>query len=713
MKDFFKTYNQRKDFLYYKIIGFVFMLSITILSIVFSINANVIKQYENYSWYQPFHILSFVNDQLSIEKSPKINELSIKPSQKPPKDYRHIFIIDRSFSTDLNKDIEDYTQKIKDEIYKPINKETTINKSDLDGLSLQEVLCLKMNLGLFQEERIQNEGYSIITSVNLYDGRPKGKNGHLFKYLDLDKNPGGSYKEQCEFKKGETNIFFYNKVVKEYIAKKRFTKSQNDRTNFAEIFSEIQNVFFPKEKKAPETIITIFSDFHHDVNGKKQVPFFDVELAMKKLSASREIHQVNLVRIPRNEMSQKQESEIFRLINQMKRHFSNAFYYHIYTPSLVNENDINESIKEILIPTETIDNNLIFYYPYDDSKLGISKEARMEMKINFEDSLYQRKCLISLHSSEVSENNINLLLKFNDKIKKNEFRNEVINIGGHVYEDNKDAELIKASFINSNSVNQFSDLSLNIYPYKSNSKFRVPIIFKEKLSKINSILLGVSTLTTLISLILFVFFIISDKVLCNNQSKKINSSLLAFFIVLVSNVMFMLIIWTIWLFNLSPGNLLLPGIYILISSMFFGFFSYSIEYKKNHSSQSPNMEIPEEEIKKYLEKNKPLLNIYNQHNIDIIDKNIKSHLTNVSSSVENKVKSEMNSFTSKFDNSEKYKSELVNLSEKIESISSQLDEVKTQLSNNEHQKESDFDEMKEGINDIKTKLESDSEISGE
>ena len=82
---FLRTYDKKKSNIYYRIARFALVLSITILTVVFSINADIFKQYSedyNYYWWWPFHILMFANEQLKLENKPLENKITIKPAGK-------------------------------------------------------------------------------------------------------------------------------------------------------------------------------------------------------------------------------------------------------------------------------------------------------------------------------------------------------------------------------------------------------------------------------------------------------------------------------------------------------------------------------------------------------------------------------------------------------------------------------------------------------
>jgi len=533
------------------------MLAIAVISIVFSVNANIIKEYSDYKWYNPIDILSFVDQQIKISQEPEINELEIIESDSSASDYTYLFLVDRTGSTTMSSDLKAYTQKFRDTIFNSITETYTPEKKEsekLKKLSLQELMCLKMNLSLLNKK---NEGQIIDIGVVFYDGEQtkEFRDKESYDVLGALYSSTGirDYLERFHIDEKKSSADLHSQRVRQFTDSRiiklprRNVKGRRvgDRTNFREVFKEIKKRYIGKNKKK-NIILTVFSDFHHDEKDTqeeyKNVALQQVESSIEALALENEIFQINLVRLPKIESTLKEENEVSELLKKIKQNFSNTFYYHIDAPKLIQEADINERIQEIASPTIKDDSTqLIFYYPYTNHKLGNVKETRTRFTLQCPKNKSAHKFYISLHSTEnINEMaNTNLVFYFNDREYSDEDNSKVLKIGEHLDEAYDKNDVIRASFFNVNNVQQYSDLSLNIFPFGASSKIRYSIIFKERLSILNAEILGACCLSIIFSSIVFFLIVVFDPFLRGSNSFKQKLSICLFHLGLA--VLFMLI----------------------------------------------------------------------------------------------------------------------------------------------------------------------------
>ena len=527
----FEVYHFRKDYIYYRVVLFGLMISITVLTVIFGINADVAKQHEDYRWYLPWSILKFVENQLDYDLMPRTSILSLNLDslRSPPTDYRFLFVVDRTGSTELDSEMQKLRRQIVDSIHQEIKKDGQVNRKILDSLSLQEILCLRMVLSLYDNP--QKDKY-IEVGVAYYDGIAPEKrdlSDKVFDYLKLKQNNKGTVDststKMLKFERAYSKEQFYLDMKDAFRLNRRKGESSKDRTDFKEIIEGINALYFDDGNQKKKTVITIFSDFHHDVNiinaeGRideefATVRFDEVENALRSLASQNNITQLNLVRIPRKGASKGILDEIDHLIPMFKSKFNEAYYYRIYAPLLTNEKNINDRLEEIIAPTIKNEEGITFYYPYLNDRVSTSREARAKLQFVYPAPFKGSNCVISLHSREIYDQmeNLRMSLKFQDWKRKDITYSKVLNIRSYVRNTLPDKEFVEASYYNFGFAQQFSDLSIDVFPEETNFKIRYPVVFKEKLSKINAIIAGVSAVGMILSCLLYICFAIGDSIL--------------------------------------------------------------------------------------------------------------------------------------------------------------------------------------------------------
>lgn len=546
---FLEIYHKRKGHLYYKIAQFAFTISLTVLTVVFGINAEVFKQYSeesNYSWFNLIDILRFSNDHLQLHLSPKPSIIKIDlENKKSLSKLNYWFIVDRTSSTllsDINKNyMNPVIEEIISDIISNINHSNhdkalrNINELELRSLSIQELICLRMLLSFY--EGANRTGDTITVGVAFYDGiKERYEKRQHFNYLGLDSANKTGFISKLIIKEETEKAEFYGKILLPFInGPHRTKKFEYEWTNFEIIFQELKERI---QHNNDSTIITIISDFHHE----EQFPskddnifsarFAQVEETLERMveDYSQNISQLNLVRIPKKKLKEKELKEINSLIRLIKSNFNYTYYYEIDALSLVRENDILAKTVEIIAPTKPLlekDAPITFYYPYKNN-LGNTSVARANISFEPSSSENQRQsftCYMSLLSKQdlTSSTNVQLNIKFNDVQGREHSRSIWIN--NYLSEDFPIEKDIHATFNNSMKTQNFGDLALNVFPKNSNYKIRYPITLKEKIPILNAQILGFSAIITITSLILYLLFLIGDLLFNKDENNNLTNNL--------------------------------------------------------------------------------------------------------------------------------------------------------------------------------------------
>ena len=601
LKNILDVYHHRKPFFYYRILGFSSMVSITVLSIVFGINADIVKQYENFRWYNPISILHFVEDQLDFEITPvptSIENKSPSPDSLLEK-HRFLFFVDRTPSTRLPEDFETYKSFITESIMEDFLKKTITDEKDRErtrNLSLQEILCMKMLFSFFPKGFDTNkESCKLEVGIAFIDGYNINKRGDQFTFPNMDPNGPKSPIYEISFK-NETEYSYYSKVFRAFVP--ILDNSEKDsgdelipRTDFKAILNEIQRKYFDLNEKngKKSTIITLFSDFHHDVKFRTEQlsTFEEVNVQIKNLFNGTNIHQINLVSIPVNPLDLKKEdsnlnqvqNEIKQLVRIFKLNFSNAYYYQMDAATLAvvplnrsdQERTVNDRIDKIIAPTIKSETPITFYYPYYDAKLGNSREAKSNLKFNVPSNNY----VLSLHSNEVYNemDNLKFSLKF-DNNDKNIYSNN-LQLNSSLTLDIDKGDIINALYYNYSFAEQFSDLTLDIFKSGSNCKVKFPIVFKEKLSKLNAIIIAMSLIGLFIFFVQYFVFMITDWMV--SEERKV---IYIYFFLMVPFIL-LFILGLKFLHSLDFLNFIPLIITISLPILFYMLYWSEFEFKKS------------------------------------------------------------------------------------------------------------------------------------
>ena len=315
---------------------------------------------------------------------------------------------------------------IKKQIIDDILDNTKNEESELDklqALSIQELLCLRMLLAFYQSTNRNLDTLNI--GVAFFDGVYEDSNKDQLNYLEFDRSNKRRFTGELIIGKGDKIDEFYGRVIDKFMEGPHREKSYDyEWTNFTTILQELDRHLSSNEDT---TIITIISDFYHEKlfklpDGRSKTSRLEqVEESLEDLirDNSEKIRQINLVKIPKEDVNEIEWNDINYLINTFKSHFNYTFYYEVDALLLVNEQDIHNRICEIIAPTEASYNDkekqITFYYPYR-SELGNSKEARGILKFNptVDNGKLQFDCFLSLQSKEIInalQNDVRLNLK--------------------------------------------------------------------------------------------------------------------------------------------------------------------------------------------------------------------------------------------------------------------------------------------------------------
>ena len=139
-------------------------------------------------------------------------------------------------------------------------------------------------------------------------------------------------------------------------------------------------------------------------------------------------------------------------------------------------------------------------------------------------------------------------------------------------------------FYNSERAEKFGDLSINVFPSGANYKIKYPIKFREKLSALNAQIMGVTTIASIISVVMFIMFMIGDYFIeveyekHENIAKRyiIKSSLVVFFLL----IGFGFLLWFFWLACLKFSYLFLIFLLVFVPSVFYGIYGYHFKKGK-------------------------------------------------------------------------------------------------------------------------------------
>ena len=346
------------------------ILSVTLLSIIFGINSNILSQYEyadqkEFNWWSPSDAVRFPVEQLRYNLGSKDELLDFTTDTEPEK-LRFLFMIDRTKSNLMAPsckecDLDDQKRRL---ILKILGEEgTTVDEDTLNTLDYQSLMTLVMIK--YISDKILEKKKEVTVGIAYHDGIERLQwlgasyitNGKIVRTL-VDENPS---------KGTETSI----RQIIGLMTNNTRVGQRSDKTYFDLIFSDMLKKVDPNCRN----IITVLSDFGHDTGPNGQHQFKDIESVFSSIPQKDSI-QMNLVKFPFTVGSDDYLPELVTQI--IKQKLSNTYVYdfdinkfYIDYASYVSRMD---KIEEFVTPTvAATKRDLFFIHP-----VGLRKNNETE-----------------------------------------------------------------------------------------------------------------------------------------------------------------------------------------------------------------------------------------------------------------------------------------------------------------------------------------------
>jgi len=481
-----------------------------VITVVYAVNSGRIEQFSKKTII-PFSITRLANEQLGLYFKPSIHE-EIKFKRKEVyerHDIYHIVLVDLTIPEhDGMRTINE--SKISETIAPAIPE---ADQNQINSYSLTDQIVLYY---LNKVRHIYAE--SKLTGLFFFgDTRNKDKT--------FDPTVGEDVMQSA--------IFYLNPRNK--------VTNKATRTNFKSIVTEVVSITKGVEDKVEssengdtEVVISILSDFDHDTDSggvnDGRVPISQVLNEVQKLSKYDIINQVNLLQFPsRSNNSVEKQQNITTLINAFKASGRNAFLYYMDVENLLDDlqtNTVESVFKKIdclIAPLHNFDdqnlvsnsktsqkkyqNTIKVYYPFShrishSSGFGGIHLFKSTNKIN-------KGCLIALNSVFPEDDQMGIYFSDNYSNNFQEFKglkfDNKLNIGQLRFFDEETLAIL-APFVK--DYNNTQDIHFVIYPLfqeYENIRYAVPkekvkIKFLERMPKFDALLLGIFSITILVSL---------------------------------------------------------------------------------------------------------------------------------------------------------------------------------------------------------------------
>ena len=592
MTNLIGVFDGSKDYFYYRMVGFCCGLAITVLAIISSVNANILSQYnEEYNIYNPFDFMRLANDQFLIARNAMKVPIRLDSTNINTDDYSYLFLVDRTSS--VTQEQEDLLPKTKEMLVKSIQKRSRYRMaSELEGLRVSELLCLEMVFNIYkcQAGKIIPD---LTAEILFYDGEIQGD--LVFNILTLNAPVSKDCRNLPNYYRSLINDFLSNdnrkrtRVCSNDYGNNDRSRSLEDRTNFAEIFGALAEIIGALKEmfgeRSKKTIITMFSDFHHDISdylsaydacSLEDVSLETVEKKILDLIRISDIFQLSIIRIPRRNGSENTENEIKELVDAIKSNFNNSIVYHIDSPSLDEEEDIVVKLAEVITPTFKSKDKVYFYHPFTNANLGANNEARAKILLKHGDELNNVDCLFSIHSQEgVDPKHDGRLSLFISDIKYDNITHRyVLGFNKSVRQTCKKDKSVGVVFNNTDIVKNGSRLFLNIFSIDHLVKLRVPLLFRERLVEETARMISGLILFIIASFLLFILFFVGDwivhKILLSSVGDTEKKKRFLFLMPIFFFVVILYVIYSIKQEYLSDlqGEIILPVIVLSIITLF-------------------------------------------------------------------------------------------------------------------------------------------------